>query len=155
MNLRALGYVRSDDRGFYLEINEDYVDGLKELTDFSHINILWWANLFAEDEYREIKVVKKPYKNGPEEMGILATRSPIRPNPIMLSVAYVISIEGNKIRIPFIDAENGTEILDLKPYYPCSDKVRDVSVPSWCAHWPSCIEESADFAWEKEFENAR
>lgn len=154
MNLKTIGYVRSDERGFYLEVEENYVNALKELNDFSHINVVWWANFFEEEEYRNIMVADKPYTNGPEKIGIFATRSPIRPNPIMLSVAYMINIEYNKIRIPYIDAEIGTPILDLKPYYPCSDKVRDGSVPKWCSHWPNCIEESEHFDWEKEFVNA-
>jgi tRNA-Thr(GGU) m(6)t(6)A37 methyltransferase TsaA len=50
------------------------------------------------------------------ERGVLATRSPARPNPIGITVAEIITIEGNKIRVTGLDALNGTPILDIKPY---------------------------------------
>jgi tRNA (Thr-GGU) A37 N-methylase len=59
------------------------------------------------------------------------------------------------IRVPFIDAEDGTPILDLKPYHPCADRIRNVSVPQWCSHWPQWYEDSAHFDWQAEFVNAR
>ena len=50
------------------------------------------------------------------ERGVLATRSPCRPNPIGITVAEILTIEGNKIRVTGLDALNGTPILDIKPY---------------------------------------
>jgi tRNA-Thr(GGU) m(6)t(6)A37 methyltransferase TsaA len=48
--------------------------------------------------------------------GVLATRSPCRPNPIGITVAEVLSIDGTRIRVTGLDALNGTPILDIKPY---------------------------------------
>jgi tRNA (Thr-GGU) A37 N-methylase len=48
--------------------------------------------------------------------GVLATRSPCRPNPIGITVAQIISVKDNIIRVKGLDALNGTPILDLKPY---------------------------------------
>lgn len=50
------------------------------------------------------------------ERGVLATRSPCRPNPIGITVAEILSVEGNRIRVTGLDALNGTPILDIKPY---------------------------------------
>ena len=50
------------------------------------------------------------------ERGVLATRSPCRPNPIGITVAEILSIEGNRIKVTGLDALNGTPILDVKPY---------------------------------------
>ena len=47
---------------------------------------------------------------------MLATRSPCRPNPIGITVAEILTIEGNKIWVTGLDALNGTPILDIKPY---------------------------------------
>jgi len=47
---------------------------------------------------------------------VLATRSPCRPNPIGITVAEILSVEGNKIRVTGLDALNRTPILDIKPY---------------------------------------
>ncbi|MDD1759889.1 MAG: tRNA (N6-threonylcarbamoyladenosine(37)-N6)-methyltransferase TrmO [Methanothrix sp.] len=48
--------------------------------------------------------------------GVLATRSPCRPNPIGVTVAEILSVDGNKIRVTGLDALNKTPILDIKPY---------------------------------------
>jgi tRNA (Thr-GGU) A37 N-methylase len=50
------------------------------------------------------------------ERGVLATRSPCRPNPIGITVAEILSLKGNLIRVTGLDALNGTQILDIKPY---------------------------------------
>jgi tRNA (Thr-GGU) A37 N-methylase len=50
------------------------------------------------------------------ERGVLATRSPCRPNPIGITVAEILSLKGNLIRVTGLDALNGTPILDIKPY---------------------------------------
>ena len=79
---------------------------------------------------------KKPYTKGPETIGIFATRSPARPNPIALSVAPVIDIDiaPGIIRVAYIDADDATPVLDIKPYFPATERVRDVSVPAWSSH---------------------
>ena len=50
------------------------------------------------------------------ERGVLATRSPCRPNPIGITMAEILSVMGNKIMVTGLDALNGTPILDIKPY---------------------------------------
>ncbi|MCP4177093.1 MAG: tRNA (N6-threonylcarbamoyladenosine(37)-N6)-methyltransferase TrmO, partial [bacterium] len=95
----------------------------------------------------------KPYKKGPDKVGVFATRSPVRPNPIALSLIYIINIDYDKglIYIPYIDADIGTPVLDLKPYHLSTDNPASVSVPEWCSHWPKSIEQSGEFNWEAEF----
>ena len=86
-------------------------------------------------------------------MGIFATRSPQRPNPIALSVAEILYIdhEAGVIYIAYADARQGSPVLDLKPYTPSLDRVEHPQVPDWCGHWPRSLEESGDFDWENEF----
>jgi len=100
---------------------------------------------------------QKPYRKGPDLLGIFSTRSPMRPNPIALSVAAVVGVdmEQGLIRLAYIDAEDGTPVLDIKPYLPCSDRVSRVQTPGWCSHWPQSMEGSATFDWPAEFETAR
>ena len=62
-----------------------------------------------------------------------------------------IDHENGLIRIAYIDADDGTPVLDLKPYTPSLDRVESPDVPDWCAHWPRSVEESGDFDWENEF----
>lgn len=96
---------------------------------------------------------KQPYKGTPETMGIFATRSPIRPNPIALTAVEIIHIDYQKVvlQIAYIDANDNTLILDIKPYTPSFDKIENPSVPTWCQHWPISLEASGCFDWGHEF----
>ncbi len=147
-----IGKVEQTQQGMQLKIFEPYRPALKELENFGHVVVLWWCNLADTKEYRQTIECKKPYRNAPEKMGIFATRSPARPNPIALSVAAILGVDQDNgvISIPWIDAAPGTPIVDLKPYHPSLDRVRDVSMPAWCSHWPKWCEDSANFNWEAE-----
>ena len=96
---------------------------------------------------------EKPYIKGPDALGVFATRSPMRPNPIAVSsvgIAYVDEAAAT-VGLYYIDALPESPVLDLKPYTPSVDRVESPSVPEWCAHWPRSYEESGDFDWEAEF----
>lgn len=154
--ISPIGYIRIEKGNFCLEIDREYIPALKELGTFSYVNVLWWCHLHDNEESRKKLECKQPYKKSPSRIGVFATRSPLRPNPIALTAVSILKIDYNKgiIHIPYIDAENGTPIIDLKPYHPSIDRIRDVSVPEWCSHWPKWYEDSADFDWESEFVNA-
>ena len=83
-------------------------------------------------------ILEKPYTNGPSEIGIFATRTRIRPNPICISVIDVKKIDYKTgiIYTHYIDADDSTSIIDIKPYSPSSDRVRTAGTPNWCSHWP-------------------
>jgi len=61
------------------------------------------------------------------EIGLFASRSPQRPNPIGLSIVRVKEINGNEITISGIDAYNGTPLLDIKPYIQFLDSKEDAN----------------------------
>ena len=91
-SISPIGYVRASADGFCLEIKPEYRAALKGLEDFSHIDVIWWANLFDEEQYRAIVECDQPYKKAPAQLGIFATRSPIRPNPVAVTPVVVLSI---------------------------------------------------------------
>ena len=155
--LHPIGRVDVDEGGFALRIDEPYRRALLGLDGFSHVNVLFWCYLLDEPEYRNLVMADKPYKEGPPHVGIFATRSPARPNPIALTPVPILGIDhaDGVVRVAFIDAEPGSPILDLKPYFPAVDRVRDVATPEWCASWPQWFEDSATFDWDAVFENAR
>ncbi|MFP4016856.1 MAG: SAM-dependent methyltransferase [Halanaerobiales bacterium] len=153
--ISPIGYVRHNEEGTYLELSDKYFGAISGLEGFNYINVLWWGSFTDEDELREIVECEKPYKGAPDKMGILATRSPVRPNPVLLSVANIVRIDKGRIYLAYIDAEDGTPIIDIKPYHPSGDRIRDVEVPEWCGHWPKWYEDSAEFDWQAEFVNAR
>ena len=101
----------------------------------------------------ETLLEEKPYVKGSARIGVFATRSPMRPNPIAVSsvgIAYVDEATAT-VGLYFIDAYPGSPVLDLKPYTPSIDRVESPSVPELCTHWPKSYEESGDFDWEVEF----
>ena len=136
-----------------MEVDRKYIPALLELDGFSYINVLWWCHECDTDEARSILETEAPYKKAPDVMGIFATRSPMRPNPIALTAAPVICIdhEGGRIHLAYIDAVDGTPVLDIKPYTPSIDRVEEPAVPDWCCHWPKNTETSGDFNWAAEF----
>lgn len=155
--LSPLGYIRSGKEGFVLEFKPEYRAALLGLAGFSHINVLWWSHLLDNPQSRQALTCEKPYVKSPDRLGIFATRSPLRPNPICLSVAQVLYVDESNGRIgaAWLDAEDGTPILDIKPYLPCTDRVKNVTTPAWNAHWPAWYEDSGTFDWAAEFVNAR
>jgi len=148
---REIGYVVAG-KDVVIQMLPEYAQGLTGLKGFSHLMVLWYPHKANTGEEAPI-LVEKPYRLAPEALGIFATRSPLRPNSICVSIATVASVDESQgtIGLWWIDAEDGTPVLDIKPYHPSSDRVRDVTLPAWCASWPGYYEESGDFAWDKEF----
>jgi len=151
--LRPIGRVHVAEGGFLLHIDEAYRPALEGLEGFGHVVVVFWCHLADVETHRTLLTCKRPYTNGPDRLGIFATRSPVRPNPIGITPVPILrlDVDGGTIRVPFIDVEDGTPILDLKPYQPSVDRIRDVRTPDWCAHWPQWSEDSASFDWASEF----
>jgi tRNA-Thr(GGU) m(6)t(6)A37 methyltransferase TsaA len=152
--LKPIGKVIfEEERTPSVQLKKEYQPAMKGLDGYSHVLIVWWLDRLATPELRQILTLDKPYTKGPDELGIFATRSPIRPNPIAVTVAKVVEIDEykGKLFLAQIDAAADSPVLDIKPYYPNSDKVEHSKVPEWCRHWPQSVEESADFDWAKEF----
>ena len=151
--LNAVGHVRIGEAGARLELLPDYAPTLAGLEGFSHVLVIWWCHLLDSEDYRAVVAAGKPYVKGPDGLGIFATRSPVRPNPIAVSPAIVsgLDVQNGVIETPFIDAEDGSPILDIKPYSPCIDRVREAVTPAWCSHWPAAYEDNEGFDWESEF----
>lgn len=153
LEVNSIGKVKAGEEGTFIELEKAYIKGLKALDGFSHIDVIWWFNDFDNKEARATIETQKPYKKSPEVMGVFSTRSPLRPNPIALTVVNILDIDYERgiIRIPYIDAHDGTPVIDIKPYTPSLDRVESPEVPKWCSHWPKSLEESGYFNWEDEF----
>lgn len=151
--VHSIGKISNTESGTFLELEPQYVPALQALDGFSHINVIWWFSGCDNKEARNFLAVRQPYKKAPSKMGIFATRSPMRPNPIALTAVEVINIDYEKgiIQIAYIDANDNTPILDIKPYTPSLDRIETPGVPEWCCHWPKSLEQSAYFEWEREF----
>ena len=99
----------------------DWVDGqtLKDLDGFERI----WL-IFSFHLSEGWKSAVKPPRGGPKR-GVLATRSPHRPNSIGLSAVELIGIEGRSLHLRGVDLLDGTPVLDIKPYVPYADAFPD------------------------------
>ena len=94
---------------------------LKGLEEFSHAWILFYFHENSNLGYRP--VVKPPRLKG-KGLGALATRSPLRPNPIGLSLVNIERIEKDRVYISGVDMIEGTPVLDIKPYVKTYDSVK-------------------------------
>lgn len=108
----------------WVEINESYIDGLKDLDGFERIWLLFWC-----DRASNVKMHVKPYMDDAVR-GVFATRSPSRPNSIGISCVRLVSIAGNRLEIEDVDMLNETPLLDIKPYVTKFDNF-DVSHSGW------------------------
>ena len=148
-----IGTIEASSDGFDIHLDAAHRPGLLGLSGFSHAHVLWWADRAASAKDRQMLVCRMPYANSNDDFGVFATRSPARPNPINMSVVAFARIDqaNGRIEVPYIDALPGTPVVDIKPYFPASDRVLSADTPRWCAHWPQDYDSSADFDWEAEF----
>lgn len=152
-SVKQIGTLHAGDKGCYLEVFPEYRTALQGLQGFGYLQIVWWFDGCDNAAARAKLTESKPYVKGPAVLGTFATRSPERPNPIALSCAYVTHIDAKSgiIGLAYIDADDGSPVLDIKPYTPSLDRVELPDVPGWCAHWPKNVESSGDFDWASEF----
>lgn len=148
-----IGKIENTKTGVCVRLDKKFAPGLKGLKGFSHIQILWWADCCDNDKDRATLTEKNPYRKGPEEVGVFAMRSPERPNPVAISNAEMAFVdeEGGTVGLFYVDAFDGTQVIDLKPYTPAADRIENPSVPDWCSHWPDSYEKSGSFDWQAEF----
>jgi len=108
---------------FWITLNPEYTSALKTVNTFNYIYVLYHLDQVTPPV--EL-LTKSPW--APEtEIGLFASRSPHRPNPIGLSIVKVKEINGNEITISGIDAYNGTPLLDIKPYMHFLDSKEDAN----------------------------
>ena len=128
---------------------------MKELDKFSHVYVIWWAHKNDTEKLRNLPswTITPPYGENPPETGIFATRAEYRPNPIGITVAKIASVdvENGIVKVDGLDAFDGTPVLDLKAYFPISDRIRDCHIGYWLKGWPEWQEDGAAWWAEQSF----
>lgn len=94
---------------------------LRGLETFSHI---WVIFLFHTVDHPKV-LIRPPRLGGSRKVGVLASRSPHRPNPIGLSAVRLLRIDGLRLELGGCDFLDGTPVLDIKPYLPYADAIPD------------------------------
>lgn len=107
-----------------IELKNEFIDGLKDLEQFSHIILLYH---FHQSEGYKLKVT--PFMDT-EERGLFSTRAPRRPNGIGMSIVRLIEIENNILHIEDVDILDGTPLLDIKPFFSQFDN-REEAKSGW------------------------
>ena len=106
----------------WIEVFDQYAEGLKDIDGFSHLILLYWLHQCKISDL----LVKTPWDSEPH--GVFATRSPNRPNALGFSVVELIERGGNKLKVKGLDALEGTPLIDIKPYLPEIDSKTNVRV---------------------------
>jgi len=110
-----------------IEFKKEYQAGLKDLEGFSHLYLLYYFHKVKEHALEVI-----PFNDVTNtSRGVFATRTPMHPNHIGLSVVELVKVEKNIVTIKGVDILDGTPLLDIKPYIENFDKIEGKSTSGW------------------------
>ena len=104
--------LAAEEGDFRLVVDPEYAAGLDQLAKFRYVYVLSYLDRHGSACPME---VSPPWAGG-RQVGLFASRSPSRPNPIGLSVVRVVGIDGREVRTSSLDVFDGTPLLDIKPY---------------------------------------
>ena len=129
---RQPGVVESLKGRIVFEVEYRNPDMIRGLEEFSHLWLIWEfsKNLADDGSSKFSPTVRPPRLGGNKRIGVFATRSPFRPNPLGLSVVKIDHVEqdtpeGPVIYVKGADMVDGTPIYDIKPYIPYADSIPD------------------------------
>lgn len=132
---RQAGLIKSTRSILKLRSGAEFISALKGIEGFSH---LWILFVFHDTGTAKWKpTIRPPRLGGAKRVGVLASRSPHRPNPIGLSIAEIDRIDleaknGAEIHLKGLDILDGTPVLDIKPYLAYADAITDARA-GWAA----------------------
>jgi tRNA-Thr(GGU) m(6)t(6)A37 methyltransferase TsaA len=136
--LEPVGFVKNDavgnevrDKNVISQIvfHKKLTEALEGVEEFSHLFVLFWLHGISDKGKQRMKVRPRGRRDMPL-LGIFATRTPHRPNPIGLTRVKLLKVEGNVVTVQGLDAFNGTPVLDIKPF-DSWDTTEDFKVPEW------------------------
>ncbi len=114
----------TDEEEFYILINPQYIDGLNDLAKFNYIYVIFYAHQISR---KPEMMISPPWADG-KKVGLFSSRSPVRPNPIGLSIVRIKDIIENRIYTSGLDVFDGTPVLDIKPYIKNLDDKPDANL---------------------------
>jgi tRNA-Thr(GGU) m(6)t(6)A37 methyltransferase TsaA len=117
--------ARGSDAACTIELDPRYAVALDGVASCTHLVVLYFM-----DRARRDLLVQAPRQG--ERRGTFALRSPVRPNPIAMSVVRLVSIKGTTLSVVGLDCLDGTPLIDIKPYFASVDSVPD-AVVGWSA----------------------
>jgi tRNA-Thr(GGU) m(6)t(6)A37 methyltransferase TsaA len=121
--------VRNKTHTSQLVLNKELTTALEGIEDFSHLFVLFWLDKTTTEQRKLLKVHPRRRKDLPL-IGIFATRTMTRPNPIGLTLVELVKVEGNVLTVQGLDAFNGTPVIDIKPF-DSWDNAENAKIPEW------------------------
>lgn len=120
---RQSGVIKETESRIVFEPEFRIREAVRGLEDYEYVWLIW---VFTENGNKWHPTVRPPRLGGNKRVGVFATRSPFRPNPIGLSSVRLLRIDQDETEGPVLvvsgaDLMNGTEIIDIKPYLPYTD----------------------------------
>jgi len=112
--------VEEDEGDFRIVVDPQYTDGLYKLDSFRYMYVIYYIHQVKQEQSM---IVSPPWAGG-AKVGVFASRSPVRPNHIGISIVRIKSIINNEILTSGLDAFDGTPVLDIKPY------IKDLDIKS-------------------------
>ena len=110
-------------------VRDELAEALEGVDGFSHLFVLFWLNQISDDQKMTLKVHPRGRVDMPL-LGVFATRTNMRPNPIGLTLVELLKVEGNTLTVRGLDAYDGTPVLDIKPF-DVWDNAENAKVPDW------------------------
>ena len=110
-------------------IHAEFAEALAGISEFSHVFVLFWFNEISDEQRKTLQVHPRGRMDLPL-LGIFATRTMLRPNPIGLTLVELVQVEGKVLTVRGLDAFDGTPVLDIKPF-DSWDTPKTFKVPSW------------------------
>jgi len=134
--VRFIGVVEEAGERSKVRIFPRFCEGIRGLNEYSHVIVLYWFHLRdSEGERQTLRVIPRRHPGAPE-VGVFASRSPSRPNPIGLCVTELVKIENCTLTLKGLDALEGSPIVDIKPYLPRADLIPNARAPEWTSQGP-------------------
>ena len=112
-----------------LVFREEFVPALDGLEGFSHIFVLSYLDRVTDEGRALLRLHPSGDASSPE-LGVFATRTAHRPNPLAVSIVPLEGIEGNVVKVVGLDVAEGTPVLDVKPYVSFYDSF-EATIPKW------------------------
>ena len=120
---------------------DESLDGILDgIQDYSHLLVLYWAHRISDEKRKTIKSRPMGRKDFPM-VGVFATRSPVRPNPILATVVRLLEREGNVLKVMGLEAIDGSPILDIKPYFFDMNSDGGMRMPDWMSNIQQALNE--------------
>ncbi len=111
-------------------VNEDLKGILDGIEEFSHLTVLFWGDQVLGEKRFITRV--HPLGNPAFPLtGVFATHSPVRPNPILMTVVKLLERNGNVLKVSGLDALDGSPLLDIKPFNSTYDNIEALKLPDW------------------------